>query len=355
MDESSYIYIISVSYQGRQLSEILWTKLRSRHTCVQAYTVEAYKTDSIPALPLPLRTSLQGLWRQAKAIIFIGAVGIAVRTIAPYIQHKAKDPAILCLDEKGKFVIPLLSGHMGGANALAVQISRVLRSTPVLTTATDIHGLFAVDTWAMQQGLCLQSFTIAKKFSAYLLQRRQAGFFSEFAEMPGRPSCLMSATKESVGMAVTIHASCRPFPTTLAVYPPILHLGIGCRRGVLYEDLEAAVLDTLKKYDLAVGAIRDIRTVDIKLEEPGLCALASARKWPLHGYSVKQLQAVEGSITSSAFVQRIVGVDNVCERAALVHLKNGILRVRKQRYKGITIAIGQENFTVSWERRDHRQ
>ena len=114
-------------------------------------------------------------------------------------------------------------------------------------------------------------------------------------------------------------------------------------------------MDTLKKYDLAVGAIRDIRTVDIKLEEPGLCALASARKWPLHGYSVKQLQAVEGSITSSAFVQRIVGVDNVCERAALVHLKNGILRVRKQRYKGITIAIGQENFTVSWERRDHRQ
>ena len=99
----------------------------------------------------PLRDWIREAFAQYEGLVFVGAVGIAVRAIAPYVQSKTTDPAVVVVDEGGRFVIPLLSGHLGGANGLAHRIAAAGGGSPVITTATDGRGLFAVDSWAKEQ------------------------------------------------------------------------------------------------------------------------------------------------------------------------------------------------------------
>ncbi|MBM6685952.1 cobalamin biosynthesis protein CbiG, partial [Faecalicatena contorta] len=123
---------------------------------------------------------LQEHWQQVREIVFIGAAGIAVRLIAPYIRDKFTDPAVLVLDEGGRFVIPLLSGHVGGANDLARFLARATGAEAVITTATDVNGRFAVDVFAKKCGLVLTDRTKAKDISARILKGEKVGFYSEF-------------------------------------------------------------------------------------------------------------------------------------------------------------------------------
>ena len=105
------------------------------------------------------------------ALIFVGACGIAVREIAPYVKSKKTDPAVVCIDEAGQFVIPLLSGHIGGANALAEKLAEKLDATAVVTTATDVRGKFAVDAWAARHGCAISDMGLAKAVSAAILEK----------------------------------------------------------------------------------------------------------------------------------------------------------------------------------------
>ena len=114
------------------------------------------------------------------AIVFIGAAGIAVRMIAPLVKAKDTDPAVLVIDEKGRFVIPILSGHIGGANALAMRLATLLHATPVITTATDVNGVFAVDVWATQNGCAIPDTQHIKAVSAALLVGQSVGVQSYF-------------------------------------------------------------------------------------------------------------------------------------------------------------------------------
>ena len=120
------------------------------------------------------------------ALIFVGACGVAVRSIAPFIRDKKTDPAVLCLDERASFVIPLLSGHIGGANALAARLAGALGAKAVITTATDVNGKFAVDAWAAQNGCAIEDFALAKRFAAEILEH-DLPLCSEFPVCPPLP------------------------------------------------------------------------------------------------------------------------------------------------------------------------
>ena len=212
-----------------------------------------------------------------EGVIFIGACGIAVRSIAPYIAGKKTDPAVLVIDECGKFVIALLSGHLGGANELALRCAGYLKAVPVVTTATDLHSRFAVDVFAKKNGCAIFHMKAAKEASAALLAGKSVGFYSEFpwdGELPeglvlcgkdGRPSAAADPEKGEIageapetGIAVTIHRGCLPFKNTVHVVPPAAVLGMGCRRGKDAASIRKAAEECLRESDVYREAVSDL-------------------------------------------------------------------------------------------------
>ena len=286
---------------------------------------------------------------QKDVLIVVGAAGIAVRLVAPLVKRKDSDSPVLVADEKGNFVIPLLSGHIGGANEIARMLARRLEAVPVITTATDVNGLFAVDEWAARKGFFLSSLKTAKAFAASLLARGRAGVVSDFPLTGSLPPGLTEGIREEAGMAVTVRTDVHPFAQTVCVHPPFLHVGVGCRRGKSVEDIEGFVREVLEQSNLSPLSVADINTVDIKADEKGLIECAERFGVPLHTYSSGELMKVPGSFTASDFVRSKVGTDNVCERAAAAAAKESVPLVRKQSRDGMTVAVFVENKEISWK------
>lgn len=273
-------------------------------------------------------------------LIFVGAAGIAVRSIAPFLRDKRSDPAVLVMDEGGRFVIPILSGHVGGANALAHRVAQAIGAVPVITTATDVNGRFAVDQWAAEHDISIPNPAAAKAISAALLAGKTVGFWSELPHGP-----LPQGVAEGImipGFALTCQEDSR-FPAgALVLHPKLLTIGVGCKRGVQAECLEKALTSALSERNLSQDSIAALATIDRKRDEPGLLELAQKWRLPLRCFSAEELNAVPGAFTQSAFVRSVTGVDNVCERSAVLAAEGGELLVPKRAGDGITVAIAQK-------------
>lgn len=271
-------------------------------------------------------------WTEADALLFVGAAGIAVRAIAPHVKDKFTDPAVVSVDEAGRFVLPLLSGHVGGANELAVKVAALTGGQAAVSTATDVNGIFAVDVWARERDMVITDRAAAREISAALLEGQPVGFASDF----GHP-CPAGLTRgpAELGVWVTYRRGEGPFPRTLRLAPRALILGIGCRRGTPRAAIEAAADEALSGYE--PEAVARVATIDLKENEPGLLDFCAARGLPLSVYSAAELAAVEGDFTPSAFVQGVTGVDNVCERAAV--RAGGAILEPKRAKNGVTTAV----------------
>ena len=279
-------------------------------------------------------------WTQAHfttddALIFVGASGIAVRAIAPHVRDKFSDPAVVSVDEAGRFVVPLLSGHVGGANELAREVAAITGGQAAVSTATDVNGLFAVDEWAARHGFAILERSIAKEISAALLDGRPVGFRSDF-ELDEKPSSVTEGAAD-IGFVVSLDDSARPFPRTLHLVPRVATVGVGCRKGTDPSALEQAVADALAEANVSAKAVTAIASIDVKKDELAILELASKMGWSPVFYTADELAAVPGEFSSSDFVKRTVGVDNVCERAACA--SGGELVLGKQAGGGITVAI----------------
>lgn len=308
---------------------------------LRAYTMERFQEPGFePVLPSP---DFYGMvFQNTDALIFVGSCGIAVRKIAPYVHSKQTDPAVVVMDELGKFVISILSGHIGGANALTEMLAGKLDATPVITTATDINHKFSVDAWAAENGYEISSLRMAKTVSAAILEE-DVPLCSDFPIVTGLPRGVIPGESGEVGISITCKKD-EPFRKTLRLIPPILHLGIGCRKGVGLEAIREAVDRVLDEYNLDCRAVRCVSSIDLKAEEPGLLQFCQERKLPVSFYSGEELQAVPGEFTPSQFVRRVTGVDNVCERAALVGAEK--LIVKKTPLGGVTVAVAAEHWEV---------
>ena len=295
-----------------------------------------------------LKELTASLFPQVEALVFVGACGIAVRAIAPHLVSKTVDPAVLVIDEKGQFVISLLSGHIGGANDLARRLAQALGATPVITTATDVNRRFSADAWAARQGLAIDSMDAAKRFSAEIL-KRDLPLFSDFPVEGKLPSGVVMGEGGDCGLAI----SCRdvhPFNATLLLIPRLLHVGVGCKRGTAAESIDAAVRAALEGAGLRLEAIKRVTSIDVKKDEEGLRAWADGKSLPLAFFSADELNAVPGEFTASAFVLKTVGVDNVCERAAMASAGEGArLIVKKTSLNGVTVAAALEKWSVCFE------
>ena len=278
----------------------------------------------------------------SEVLVFVGSCGIAVRKIAPFVHDKRTDPAVVCVDELGPFVIPLLSGHIGGANALARKIAGSLNATPVITTATDINRKFSVDTWATENGCVLSSMKLAKAVSAAILEG-DIPLKSDFPLVGTLPNGVISGETGNLGIYLTVSDK-EPFENTLRLIPKVLHLGIGCRRGTEKEAIERAVTQVFKENGLDFRAVQSAASIDLKKDEEGLLSFCEGQTIPIRFYSAAELEAVPGEFTPSPFVQQVTGVDNVCERAALVGADT--ILVKKTACHGVTVAVARKKWEV---------
>ena len=277
------------------------------------------------------------------ALLFVGASGIAVRAIAPYVRDKFTDPAVVSVDETGRFAVPLLSGHVGGANDLARLVARRTGGTAAVSTATDVNGRFAVDQWAREQGFFLDGREGAKRVSAALLAGISVGMESDFPIQGPLPQGVVEGPAEA-GIALTLDPEKRPFPHTVRLIPPVLHLGIGCRRGTPAATIAKAVEGAFRSRHLSLKGVAAVCSIDLKKDEAGLLAFCQGLGLPLTTYSAGELSAVPGDFTPSPFVHGVTGVDNVCERAAV--RRGGSLIVPKQAGEGVTVAVSQVPLTI---------
>lgn len=342
--------VFSFTRNGAKISLKLQKYLDSCGFETGIYTTRRYKEVN-PALK-EISPSLQVMCKEAfsccRLMIFIGATGIAIRSIATYIRSKTRDPAVISIDEQGKFVIPLLSGHIGGANSLATGIAAFLGAVPVITTATDVNDLFAVDEWAARHKMSIFNMDAAKTFASYLVDCKKVGVKSEFPVKGTLPRGLVLAEEGPVGMAISLRKTVQPFVETVVLRPRILHLGIGCRRGTSKDKIEEIVIQELARLKVTLSVVKGIASIDVKKDEQGLLTFADECALPIRFYSAEELNAVKGEFTPSDFVAKTVGVDNVCERAAVLDSNGGRLLLRKTGRNGVTLAVAVENFVVDF-------
>ena len=281
-------------------------------------------------------------------LVYVGAAGIAVRAIAPHLKSKTTDPAVVVVDECARYAIPILSGHLGGANDLARAIGRVCGALPVLTTATDVNGVFAVDEWAKRQNCLVLNPEQIKTVSAKLLAGGTVTVQSSWPIAGQPPRNVCQTEDRGADVLLDIH------PGTgekLHLVPRIAVLGVGCKKNVSFQTLETALAAFLTGAGVCEQAISAVASIDLKKNEPGLLDFCAAHGWPLKTYPAEQLREVEGQFTPSAFVKGVTGVDNVCERSAVL-ASGGTLCQGKTARDGITMALALAPYQPNWRWQD---
>ncbi|MDR3356899.1 MAG: cobalamin biosynthesis protein [Spirochaetaceae bacterium] len=298
-----------------------------------------------------LKEQAAAAFREADALVFIGAAGIAVRTIAPFVCSKLSDPSLVVIDELGKWVIPLLGGHIGGGNEFALELAGFLHSEAVITTATDIHGVFAVDLWASRQDLAIDSMEKAKRVSAALLKGSEIRLWSDYP-IAGTPpygivyDCGREAA-DTFGILVSMKRS-ETGADLLRLIPRRLYVGIGCRKGTPAEAIAELFDYALESLCLDGRCVAGAASIDIKRAERGLLEFCESRALPCSFFDKATLEGVEGHFSASDFVRKAAGVDNVCERAAVAASESGKLLLRKTARGGVTIAAALKQTELSF-------
>ena len=373
------IGMICFTARGTAICRLLCRRFRDTGTECTGYVPQRFwkpewEAEGIKPQDKSLSEWTGSMFGQKRALVFIGAAGIAVRAIAPFVRDKMTDPPVVAVDEAGHFCIPLLSGHVGGANELAERMACWLQGIPVITTATDINGIFAVDVFAARRGLCITDRKKAKEISAWLLDGGKVGFFcdSECRRAEGASGagttkngssgrgaenvgdgtegicrhniCMNSVCRHNIW--ITFRNSERPShsPDREAVFlrlvPKVAVVGVGCRKGTPPDILEGCVLEALERGGIDPAAVKALSTIDIKAGEEAVTRLARRYGWELRTFTSRELLAVEGEFQESDFVRSAVGVGNVCERSCTA--RGGRLLIQKQAGKGVTVAAAIE-------------
>ncbi|MCD8123217.1 MAG: cobalt-precorrin 5A hydrolase [Clostridiales bacterium] len=334
----------------------------------ERFLKEAKGTPGVVSSDVPVTEWTGQVFGKVDGLIYIGAAGIAVRAIAPWLKDKMTDPAVLCVDEQGHFAISLLSGHVGGANALARRTAGMVGAVPVVTTASDAQGLLAVDEWAKAHGLSIADREEAKRTAAALVNGEAVGFYSDFAIEDGIPEGYTSG--QMCRRNVWVTAGLRPDSGSwiamflrenaafLRLVPRVLTVGIGCRRGTACAGIESAVRQTLESNNLDMRAIRSVASIDLKREEAGMVEFARNIGVPYHTFPAAILADAEGEFTESDFVRQVTGCGSVCERAAVIGcgaVCADALLVRKTVHGGVTVAVAVEDAVVIRKKEQFRK
>jgi len=345
--------VISVTNGGALLGQRLAEKLRDRSNQVDVFAkqgrspLNATTYEGLSKLMVDIFSCYEGL-------IFIMATGIVVRVIAPYIQDKRFDPAIVVLDEQGQHAISLLSGHIGGANELAELIGQEIGAKPVITTATDVNRKPAVDVLAVKLHRSIQPFSELKHMNARLVNGEKVSFFLD-TTLPNQEFYLKTAEKlgislQDMGQITTAHYDAAVIITEqvvpcntphLYLKPLPLAVGIGCRRGTTSTEILTAVTEACYTIGHSIHSIAIVGSTVVKQDEVGLLAMIQQLAVPSKFFTNVELQECidQYQLEVSSFVQKQIGVGNICASAAILAGQANKLLLPKTKYNKVTVAI----------------
>ena len=344
--------------------------------------------ENATSFDLPVRPLVQHAFESCQQLVLFMPVGAAVRLVAQRLEDKHQDPAVVCVDDGGRFAVSLVSGHAGGADALAEKVASSLNATPVITSASHVMGSLAVDLLGEEFGWRVEadSHTVTKA-SAAMINGEPVGLYQEAGEPGwwpiGRPlpdnlrvysslddlasSGCASALLVSDASGIAAEYAAAGGRSPVVVFRPYsLVAGMGCRKGVPTSELEDLLASTLDENDLALPCLAVIATADLKREEPGILELAAKLGVPVRCFTTEELndvferrdedfcqpavQMAGKSIpgfapTRSPAPQRLVGVAGVAEPAALLAAGNNRLLVAKRKSAGATVAVARRVFS----------
>ncbi|NMA68539.1 MAG: cobalt-precorrin 5A hydrolase [Desulfitobacterium sp.] len=299
------------------------------------------------------------IWKGSSLLICIMATGIVVRQISPLLKGKDQDPAVLVLDEKGTFVISLLSGHLGGANFWTKKVAQYIGATPVITTATDVQGLIAPDEYAREFGWEVEPLAKLKKVNRFLLDNGYlkvwTNILPENHTMGRDPHYHFVSDEEKDQAQIWIldlvqgkeqytQLSSNLAEGPLLLIPKIYSLGIGCRKGTPKEQILRAIQEALNRVGISQKGVKGIFSIDLKAQEEGLIEAAHTLGIPFKTFAAEEIQILNEhrNLSASNFVREKIGVNGVCEAASLLGTKEGELILPKQIIQGVTVAISKE-------------
>lgn len=283
-------------------------------------------------------------------IVFVGAAGIAVRAIAPHVHKKHSDPAVVVVDERGNFAISLMSGHLGGANRLTEKIAEITGAQPVITTATDVNGKFAVDVWSGQVNAEVMEPDRIKLVSAAVLADKNVGIYSPWKIAGTPPEHVEISDREHADVCLDVRCLKGDKETMLHLVPRIGILGIGCRKNIPEEHIEEAFEAFIDETGINPAAVVEVVSIDMKKDEAAIHSFCGRRSWPFTTFTAEELAAAPGEFTESEFVRKTTGVGSVCERSAAY--AGATIIEKKFSYSGVTFAFGIKEYRPDWNRRE---
>jgi cobalt-precorrin 5A hydrolase len=272
--------------------------------------------------------------------VFIFSTGIAVRILAPLLVSKLTDPAVVVLDDHGLHAISLISGHIGQANNYTRHIARLLKADPVITTATDVNDLPAIDLLAENLGMFIETPDVIKIINMAFLAHCKIRLQDPLHLLsPWIPRDLIDHTSHQGPTVVCDWKTRKVSRETLVLRPRVLAVGIGCNRNTPFEMIHNFFTTTMETAGISVHAVAALATTDLKQDEAGILALAAHINIPVRFYDKTALSSVKTIQTPSRMVEKHVGVKSVCEAAAILASNNGTLILPKKKNQDITLAV----------------
>lgn len=308
-----------------------------------------------------VRLLLPALFKQYKAMILIISLGAVVRMIAPILEDKKTDPAVLVVDDKGQFVISVLSGHIGGANALTQEFAEAIRATPIVTTASDVQKTIPVDLFGARFGWVWDSEEKLTSVSASVVNEEHVAIVQETGEKDWwmhetpMPETLKVYETTEDAIAVKPHATLLITDRLIEAHeevllengviyrPKSLVLGMGCNRGTSAAEIEALIDETLVELKLSKKSVKAIASIDLKKDEQGFIEVASKNQWQFITYSAVELNEMPLRNPSEKVFQ-YTGAYGVCEPAALRYSKAKDWILEKKKGANATISVARINF-----------